>query len=226
MRSGLGACEYLPGATNEIEGLYAVLKADPDLRKIPVVILATWAGADPEEGLRAYPQHAQTYITKPIDIKQFNEIIRIFRDLWFPDVTLPSDVLLIKQKRISPPQADPRPVRSCRRMKEELHQAWIRELIVATGPEVTETYIECRGPHNSCTGIRGLDGNHRRLELRLRGGVRSRSSYRRGCPSVLRSRRPLVRLFPRALLLHSLDTFWVNELARHASCRGRQARGY
>jgi two-component system, chemotaxis family, response regulator Rcp1 len=64
----------------------AELKADPDLRNIPVVILATWAGEDTEEGLRAYPQHAQTYITKPIDIKQFNEIIRIFQDIWFPDI--------------------------------------------------------------------------------------------------------------------------------------------
>jgi two-component system, chemotaxis family, response regulator Rcp1 len=65
----------------------AELKADPDLRKIPVVILATWAGeATDEEGLRAYPQHALTYITKPIDITQFNEIIRLFQDLWFPDI--------------------------------------------------------------------------------------------------------------------------------------------
>jgi chemotaxis family two-component system response regulator Rcp1 len=63
----------------------AELKADPDLRKIPVVILATWPGEDTEERVRAYPQHALTYITKPIDIKQFNEIIRLFQDLWFPD---------------------------------------------------------------------------------------------------------------------------------------------
>src|SRR5271157_5666146 len=69
----------------------AELKADPDLRKIPVIILAT-SGDAAEEGLRAYPQHAESYITKPIDLNQFNEVIRIFQDLWFPDLALPADV--------------------------------------------------------------------------------------------------------------------------------------
>ena len=69
----------------------AELKADPDLRKIPVIILAT-SGDAAEEGLRAYPQHAESYITKPIDLNQFNEVIRIFQDLWFPDLALPPDV--------------------------------------------------------------------------------------------------------------------------------------
>jgi chemotaxis family two-component system response regulator Rcp1 len=67
----------------------AELKADPNLRKIPVIILATRSGEATEEGLCAYPQHAQTYITKPIDIKQFNECIRIFQEFWFPNATLP-----------------------------------------------------------------------------------------------------------------------------------------
>jgi len=77
----------------------AELKADPDLRKIPVVILATWPGEAAEEGLRAYPQHAQTYINKPIDIKQFNEFIRIFQDFSFPEATPPSDVLINRTKK-------------------------------------------------------------------------------------------------------------------------------
>jgi chemotaxis family two-component system response regulator Rcp1 len=65
----------------------AELKAEPDLSKIPVIILAT-----SEDAVRAFPEHAQTYITKPIDLKQFNEVIRIFSDLWFPDGILPPDV--------------------------------------------------------------------------------------------------------------------------------------
>ena len=69
----------------------AELKAEPDLRKIPVVVLAT-SGDAAEEGLRAYPEHAQSYITKPIDLKQFDEVIRIFQDVWFPDLSLPSEV--------------------------------------------------------------------------------------------------------------------------------------
>ena len=62
----------------------AELKVDPLLRKIPVVILASPGGASASG--RAYPEHAQSFITKPIDIKQFNEVIRIFKDLWFPDL--------------------------------------------------------------------------------------------------------------------------------------------
>ncbi len=62
----------------------AELKADPDLRRIPVVILAG-SGDAVAGGLRPYPQHAQSYISKPIDNKQFNEVIRLVQDLWFPD---------------------------------------------------------------------------------------------------------------------------------------------
>jgi chemotaxis family two-component system response regulator Rcp1 len=64
----------------------AELKAEPDLRNIPVVILAT-SGDAAAEGLRAFPEHAQSFLTKPIDPKQFNEVIRIFQDLWFPHFT-------------------------------------------------------------------------------------------------------------------------------------------
>jgi two-component system, chemotaxis family, response regulator Rcp1 len=68
----------------------AELKVDPELRTIPVVILAGSRG-NTKEAWHAYPQHAQTYITKPLHLKQFNEVIRIYRDLWFPGVTLSLD---------------------------------------------------------------------------------------------------------------------------------------
>jgi chemotaxis family two-component system response regulator Rcp1 len=60
------------------------LKADPTLCNIPVVILASYEDAG---GQHAFPEHAQSYIAKPIDAHQFREVIRIFRDLWFPDHT-------------------------------------------------------------------------------------------------------------------------------------------
>jgi two-component system, chemotaxis family, response regulator Rcp1 len=63
------------------------LKADPTLCKIPVIILASPGDISVQ---RAYPEHAQSYITKPIDHHQFNEVIRIFKDLWFPDDISPS----------------------------------------------------------------------------------------------------------------------------------------
>ena len=64
----------------------AELKVDPVLRKIPVVILAS--PGDSGAG-RAYPEHAQSFLTKPIDLKQFSEVIRIFKDLWFPELPCP-----------------------------------------------------------------------------------------------------------------------------------------
>ena len=63
------------------------LKADPTLCKIPVIVLAS---SEDIGGQRAFPEHTQSYITKPIDHHQFNEIIRIFKDFWFPDHTNPS----------------------------------------------------------------------------------------------------------------------------------------
>jgi chemotaxis family two-component system response regulator Rcp1 len=88
----------------------AELKAEPGLRDIPVIILAT-SGNAADEGLRSYPQHAQSYITKPIDVGEFNETIRIFADIWFPDVTEeqtnPIETKLPSTNRL---EADPIPV--------------------------------------------------------------------------------------------------------------------
>src|SRR5687767_12509547 len=41
------------------------IKEDPDLRRIPVVVLTT-SGAD-EDILRSYSLHANAYVTKPVD---------------------------------------------------------------------------------------------------------------------------------------------------------------
>jgi two-component system, chemotaxis family, response regulator Rcp1 len=84
----------------------ADLKADPDLRKIPVVILAT-SGEAAGEGLSSYPEHAQSYITKPIDVKQFDEIIRIFQYLWFPDL---ADLQTVRTKPEASSEEQPEPI--------------------------------------------------------------------------------------------------------------------
>jgi two-component system, chemotaxis family, response regulator Rcp1 len=76
---------YLP--RKDGRQVLAELKADPDLRNIPVVILA----GDSVEGARAYPEHAQTFISKPLDLKQFDQLIRMFKDLWFPEKGVDSD---------------------------------------------------------------------------------------------------------------------------------------
>jgi CheY-like chemotaxis protein len=65
----------------------AELKADDDLKRIPVVIL-TVSSAD-EDILRAYELHANCYITKPIDLGQFLKVVRSIEDFWLSIVKLP-----------------------------------------------------------------------------------------------------------------------------------------
>ena len=63
------------------------IKTDPDLRRIPVVVLTT---SDEEaDVLESYNLHANGYITKPIDFEQFHGMIRAIEDFWFGVVRLP-----------------------------------------------------------------------------------------------------------------------------------------
>jgi two-component system, chemotaxis family, response regulator Rcp1 len=65
----------------------AEIKGDPDLRRIPVVVLTTSkAEADV---IRAYDLHANCYITKPVDFKQFIEVVEAIEGFWLTVVKLP-----------------------------------------------------------------------------------------------------------------------------------------
>jgi CheY-like chemotaxis protein len=65
----------------------AAIKADASLRAIPIVILTT-SSAETDIKL-AYGQHANCYITKPVDFEAFAEVVRSIRSFWFSIVTLP-----------------------------------------------------------------------------------------------------------------------------------------
>jgi len=66
----------------------AEIKADDQLRRIPVVVMTT-SKAD-EDVLRSYDLHANCYIPKPVDLDQFIRIIRSIEDFWLTIVKLPS----------------------------------------------------------------------------------------------------------------------------------------
>lgn len=66
------------------------VKADPDLRRIPVVVLTT-SGAE-EDILRSYNLHANCYITKPMDLDKFFSVIKAIDDFWLTVVKLPAEV--------------------------------------------------------------------------------------------------------------------------------------
>ena len=65
----------------------AEVKADPDLRRIPVVIL-TVSKAE-EDVLKTYNLHANCYITKPLDLDQFIKVVKAIEDFWLTIVKLP-----------------------------------------------------------------------------------------------------------------------------------------
>jgi CheY-like chemotaxis protein len=59
----------------------AEIKQDPDLKRIPVVVLTT---SEAEQDIvRAYDLHANCYITKPMDLDDFLETIREIHRFWF-----------------------------------------------------------------------------------------------------------------------------------------------
>ncbi len=66
----------------------AEIKDDPLLRRIPVVILTT--SRSEADVLRTYDLHANCYVTKPVDLEQFFEVIRSVETFWLVAVTLPS----------------------------------------------------------------------------------------------------------------------------------------
>ena len=65
----------------------ADIKGDPDLRRIPVVML-TVSGAD-EEVVRSYDLHANAYVTKPADVGTFHETVRKIDDFFVTVVRRP-----------------------------------------------------------------------------------------------------------------------------------------
>jgi CheY-like chemotaxis protein len=63
------------------------IKADKNLRFIPVVVLTTSEAE--QDILKAYMLHANCYITKPVDLEQFISVVSSIEDFWFTIVKLP-----------------------------------------------------------------------------------------------------------------------------------------
>lgn len=57
------------------------IKNDSHLKKIPVIILTT--SSNQQDIDRAYKNHANSYITKPIEIQDFLETIQKIEEFWF-----------------------------------------------------------------------------------------------------------------------------------------------
>ena len=68
----------------------AEVKADPDLRAIPVIILTT--SSAPSDVAFAYGHHANSYVRKPLGMDRLVEAATAIRDFWMKTATLPSSV--------------------------------------------------------------------------------------------------------------------------------------
>ena len=63
------------------------IKEDDDLKRIPVVILTT-SDAD-EDIIKTYTDGASCYITKPIGLEQFSQVVQAIETFWFTVVKFP-----------------------------------------------------------------------------------------------------------------------------------------
>jgi CheY-like chemotaxis protein len=65
----------------------AEIKADGSLKLIPIIVLTVSAGE--EDILKTYGLHANCYIAKPGDLRQFMKVVKSIEDFWLATVKLP-----------------------------------------------------------------------------------------------------------------------------------------
>jgi chemotaxis family two-component system response regulator Rcp1 len=63
------------------------VKEDPVLKRIPVVVMTTSEAE--QDLLKSYDLHANAYVTKPMGLDRFIEIVRAIEEFWFTVVKLP-----------------------------------------------------------------------------------------------------------------------------------------
>lgn len=63
------------------------IKADPELKQIPVIVLTT--SSDDRDVAACYKAGANSYIQKPVDLEGFMQAIERLNDYWFEVVILP-----------------------------------------------------------------------------------------------------------------------------------------
>ena len=65
------------------------IKADPNLRRIPIVVLTTSKAE--EDILRTYDLGVSGFITKPVEFESLVEVVKVLGKYWFEIVELPPE---------------------------------------------------------------------------------------------------------------------------------------
>ena len=68
--------------------LLTIIKSDPALSRIPVVVLTTSAAE--QDIVKSYELHASAYVTKPVGFSEFQEIVDQISSFYFTVVKFPS----------------------------------------------------------------------------------------------------------------------------------------
>lgn len=63
------------------------IKADPDLKRIPVLVMTT--SHEPGDIQKAYSLNANCYITKPIQLDDFMNVVHSIENFWLKTAVLP-----------------------------------------------------------------------------------------------------------------------------------------
>jgi len=78
----------LPGTDGR--GVLQIIKADPDLMKIPVIVLTT---SDAEQDIeKCYEAGANSYVKKPVDLEGFIKAIARLTEYWLDVSILPKSI--------------------------------------------------------------------------------------------------------------------------------------
>ena len=65
------------------------IKQDPDFKRIPVVVLTI--SKSEEDIMKSYNLHANCYISKPVGLDKFLDVVKSIEDFWLTIVKLPSE---------------------------------------------------------------------------------------------------------------------------------------
>ncbi len=68
--------------------MLAHIKADRELKRIPVVIMTT--SDQDRDVIKAYNLHANCFVNKPVDAREFIAVVRSIEDFWLTVVKLPA----------------------------------------------------------------------------------------------------------------------------------------
>jgi chemotaxis family two-component system response regulator Rcp1 len=78
----------------------AEIKADPDLHRIPVVILTSLQ--EDKQIAKAYDLHANGFIVKPVNYDEFAKTIQNTCEFWLSVVLLPTNIKKVDIGQVSP----------------------------------------------------------------------------------------------------------------------------